>query len=152
MIRSIVGTVALTLILAAGAATGATATPWDQEKVTGLVKELRAVVAEIQVTEKSVDDPALVEARAQVVEELALLRHNLRYLEQLLAKGEDREHSWPFAKYCENLIERVRRTAAKLPVLPEQEANVGKAEALIAEIGGYYGADAPDVAAPSSGY
>ena len=136
------------MILAASAI-AADAPEWDQKKVTGLVRDLGVVVGEIRLTEARVDDPALAKKRAQIGEELKLLRHNLRYLEQLLSQGEDRKHSWPFANYCKQLIKRVRRAAAEVPVLPEQGANVEKAEGLIAEISTYYGAITPDVAAPS---
>ena len=150
MTRLIARTLLMALVILASSASAAETPEWDQKKVTGLVKELRAVVGQIQLTEQAVDDPALAKARAQVGEELKLLKHNLRYLEQLLATGEDRKHSWPFAKYCERLIERVRRTAAKVPVLPEQGANVEKADGLIAEISRFYGVEEPDVAAPPS--
>ena len=150
MSRTIACIFSLALAVLAGPASAADAPEWDQKKVTSLVKDLGAVVGQIRLTEGRVDDPELAKARAQVGEELKLLKHNLRYLGKLLSQGEDRKGSWPFAKYCAQLIKRVRRTAAEVPVLPEQGPNVEKAEALIAEIGTYYGVAPLDVAAPPS--
>ena len=150
MTRMIARTLLLALVILASSASAAETPEWDQKKVTSLVKDLGAVVGQIQLTEGRADDPELARTRARVGEELKLLKHNLRYLGKLLSQGEDRKGSWPFAKYCEQLIRRVRRTAAEVPVLPEQGPNVEKAEALIAEISRYYGVEAPDVAAPPS--
>jgi hypothetical protein len=140
VIRNAVRILPVALVLLTGAASAAERPEWDQKEVTRLVEELRNVVIKIQLSEDvKGEDPAVAQARGRMVEELRLLKHNLRYLAQLLSQGEDRKGSWPFAKYCERLIHRVRRAAAETPVLPEQGPLIEKAEKLVMQIARYYG-------------
>ncbi len=149
MFRPISLTLALlaTVALASGGAV-AEEVEWDQKKVAQLTKELERAIGQIQITARTADDPENAEARQQVEEDLKLLKRNVRQLGQLLAGNQDRKASWPIAKRCSALIQRTRRNAAETPTLPGQEENIARAEALIAQIGSYYGAEPPPVAAP----
>ena len=144
-----IGLLSLALVLLAPPVALAEEREWDQAKVGALVKELIGVVSTIQVTAKAADDPAQEAARAQVADDLKLLKKQLRRVDNSLTTGKGRTESWPQAKHAERLIVRTRKTASELPILPGQEANIDKANELIAEIGQYYGAEAPpDVASP----
>jgi predicted O-linked N-acetylglucosamine transferase (SPINDLY family) len=149
MVCKTIGVLSLALALLAAPVALAEEREWDQAEVSALVKELIGVVSKIQVTAKAADDPANEEARAQVADDLKLLKKQLRRVNDSLITGKGRTASWPEAKHAERLIVRTRKTASELPILEGQEANIDKANQLIAEIGQYYGADPrPDVATP----
>jgi hypothetical protein len=116
-------------------------TPWDQAEVAKLAEEFVAVIGKIGVAQASAARAENSEARDLVKNDLAMLKHNAKYLARILKQGQTRKSTWPVANRCGDLVARTRRHAAETPVLPDQADNIARAEEIIAKIRGFYGKD-----------